>query len=184
VSADRDRLAQIRAEHERTTHPDWRDATTVGVLLTELDRAEAETADLWEALAERRAVAQKLAEHADEVTAERDAAVAEAAALRHQLAQAAETALRGAAICLTDKVVVAPGMPEDERARNRARLDVADELHAMAQEITAAVTSPAGSCCGHDVTDHHSVMDGKGVFCAACQNASWHPYRAENTEES
>jgi uncharacterized coiled-coil DUF342 family protein len=85
VSADRDRLSQIRAEHERTTHPDWRDATTVGVLLTELDRAEAETADLWEALAERRAVAQKLAEHADEVTAERDSAVAEASALRNRL---------------------------------------------------------------------------------------------------
>jgi hypothetical protein len=85
VSADRDRLAAIRARHEAMTHPDWRDVTTVGVLLTALDQAGAEAADLREALTERRTAARKLAEHADEVTAERDAALAEAGALRDKL---------------------------------------------------------------------------------------------------
>lgn len=41
-----EREQQIRAEFERTTHPDWRDTTTVGVLLAELDRLRAELAKL------------------------------------------------------------------------------------------------------------------------------------------
>jgi hypothetical protein len=35
-------LADIRARHERTTHPDWRDDTDTGQLLAEVDRLRAE----------------------------------------------------------------------------------------------------------------------------------------------
>lgn len=40
---DHDRIAAIRQAHEASTHPEWRDSTDIGVLLTriaELERVE------------------------------------------------------------------------------------------------------------------------------------------------
>jgi hypothetical protein len=228
VSADRDRLAAIRAEHERATHPDWRDVTTVGVLLAEIDRQERRwegarkglrhlmrqlrRADAerdryraaWQS-ARRRAAAYEVTDGlksavrvALEQHARADAAVAEAGALRDQTARLRAEVLREAAdeidatregfpIAVWNGItwataemrrMAAAAPPADCPVPHRttAEEDACDRAHGAA--------NGGHSCCGHRESDHRVVMDGAGVFCAACQNAAWHPYRAENTEES
>jgi hypothetical protein len=64
-------LADIRGYHERTTHPDWRDETHVGLLLTELGRVRAELADARKQTAEA-IVAGLAAIHDHSETAERN----------------------------------------------------------------------------------------------------------------
>jgi hypothetical protein len=51
--ADTDRLAQIRASFERTTHPAWRDTTDVGWLLARVDQLTADLAKAREAAKQR-----------------------------------------------------------------------------------------------------------------------------------
>jgi hypothetical protein len=221
VSADRDRLAAIRAEltealqgveqalGERARYrfsgaevQAAADAVmpVIARLAAERDRYRA----AWRS-AQRRAAAYEVTDGlksavrvALEQHARADAAVAEAAALRDQTARLRAEVLREAAdeidatregfpIAVWNGItwataemrrMAAAAPPADCPVPHRttAEEDACDRAHGAA--------NGGHSCCGHRESDHRVVMDGAGVFCAACQNAAWHPHRAENTEES
>jgi len=75
--ADTDRLAAIRAEFERTTHPDWRDTTDFGWLLARVDRLTADLAQAHVDINSNAGLYFEARDHAKQAEAERDSRAAQ-----------------------------------------------------------------------------------------------------------
>lgn len=70
--ADTDRLAAIRAEFERTTHPDWRDTTDFGWLLARVDQLTTDLAQAHADINSNAGLFFEARDHAKQAEAERD----------------------------------------------------------------------------------------------------------------